>query len=135
MKILVAVIGTNSTDLFKKTLSWAPRGGFNMRIFISEAEPKEDYLMAIDNANHEYYVDILPVSIIQGINAAEYAKNEGFDLLVELPDNMASWKPTDSEDGTVYHFAKDVGIARTKLAKYPARKEIRFASGAKVLRL
>jgi|GEM_PF-6573687 len=135
MKILVAVIGTNSTTLFKKTLSWAPRGGFNMRVFISEAEPKEDYLLAIDNANHEHYLDMPPAVIIQGETPKAFAKKEGYDLLVTLADDMTSWHLGMQRDKMIIEYAVDLGKARVEFNADSSKTEHLFPNGSMMVRL
>lgn len=130
MRILVAVIGKRSTD----TLKWAARAGFNLRVFVKNKSVAKWERRILD-LNYDQYLD-LPLTVIETQEPEEFAKENGFDLLVMLPDNLKKWDEADSIDGTVYHYQKDIGIARKEFADQPELQEkLLHLNGAKIIRL
>lgn len=129
MRILIAIDGKKKTD----TLVWAARAGFNLRVF---TDPKKlaDWERKVMELNNDHYLD-LPLSVVETGDPLEFAKHNGFDLLVLLPSNLKKWDKTDSEDGTVYHYQKDIGIARSKFGQDPEMLETTFENGAKIIRV
>lgn len=136
MKILVAIESSkNDQNIVDQTLSWCPRAGYNIRLFIPDEEQLTPYYNAIDAANHEHYIDMKYSMVVMGEKPADYAKRLGFDLLVLVPDHLTEWKPDDGADGTVLHFASDIAKGRVKFNKDPNKQSIRFSNGARMVRL
>lgn len=136
MKILVAVQSSeNPKTLGRTTLRWAARSGFNMRIFIPDDNQLGPYREALLEANHNWYLDVPPVVLVVGTSPLKFAADEGYDLVVLLPDNLNKWQPKHSHDRNVIDFAADVGAARAEFAKQPDKKVWRFENGAVMRRV
>ena len=119
MKILVAVISDkNSDNLSNGTMKWAGRAGFNTRLFLPNKRQVKKYLTAIDNLNYDHYLD-LPYTVIETGDPMKYAKKEGYDLLVTLPDNIEFWGKSKNADKTVIDYAVSIGRARVWFAFHP----------------
>lgn len=135
MKILVAIESSeNPTLLAKTTLRWAARAGFNMRVFIPDANQLQPYKDAIDNANYDHFLD-LPESIVEVGSARDYAVKEGYDLIVYLPDDMRKWDTRLTHDLNVLHYAKELGVARVELKDSIPGSTFTFSNGAVMERL
>lgn len=131
MKILVAIQSSeNPVTLSKTTLRWAARAGYNMRIFVPDESQVEQYQEAIADANHNWYLDLPPTVVIGNKAAKEFAKEESFDLIVYLPDNLRKWNPKLTHDKNVIDYAVDLGAARVKFGSDPKKKLEKFINGA-----
>lgn len=136
MRILVAIESSeNANTLAKTTLRWAPRAGYNMRIFIPDTGQLSDYQEAIAKANYDEYLDMHDGMIIIGQDPRQYAKQNGFDLLLLLPDNLASWGRKRNLDKMIIEYAKDVGSARVKLTDANPGQSILFNNGTVIKKL
>lgn len=136
MKILVAIKSNNNAEMLSRsTLRWASRAGFNMRIFIPNREQLTAYQNAIDSANHEYYLDLNYAMIVVGESPRVFAIRQGYDLLLVLPDSLAEWVEGDGLDGTVLHYATDVGKARQRYNRGSIKQIKDFGNGAKMVKL
>lgn len=136
MKILVAIKSNKGAiKLRKNTLVWAARAGYNLRIFIPTPRQLRSYHRMIDQANYDYYLDLIYDVVLVGQNAKEYAKREGYDLLVCLPDDLPRWKKGDGLDGTVLHYITDIGKKRVEFSKNPSKRVASFSNGVKMYRV
>lgn len=135
MKILIAIISDkNSEALTDHTLKWAGRGGFNTRIFIPDKRQLSKYQKAVEEANYRYYLS-LPYTIIEYGDPLKYAKKEGYDLLVKIPDNLAYWGDNEDPDRTVLDYSVEVGEQRVLFSKYDDRKFYKFKNGSSIQRV
>jgi len=135
MKILAAIVSDkNSEVLVDNTLKWAGRAGFNMRIFIPDKRQLSKYQKAIDDANYRYYLDI-PYTCIETGDPLKYAIDEGYDLLVLLPDNLPNWGKSKHEDLTVLQYQEEVSVQRGLFDKYKKRDFKKFKNGASIQRI
>lgn len=135
MKILVAIVSKGAESLGHTTLRWAPRAGFNLRIFIPNEARLSDYQQVIEQANYDWYLDLPYTVLVPGADPEGFAKAEGYDLLLTLSDHMKLWKKGDGYDGTVLHYATDVGKARVAFAKDSKLMRKRFNNGCEMVRL
>lgn len=135
MRILVAIKSDkNSETLSHNTLRWAGRAGYNLRVFIPDNRQLSKYQKAIDDVNYHYYMDI-PYTVIEKGDPLEYAKREGYDLLVLLPDDLPQWGKTRHPDLTVLKYANDIGAQRLLFSKYKKRDFKKFPNGASIQRV
>jgi hypothetical protein len=135
MKILAAIVSDkNSEALVTNTLRWAGRAGFNMRIFIPDKRQLNKYMKAVDDANYKYYLDI-PYTCIETGDPLEFAKREGFDLLVKLPDDLKYWGISEHEDLTVLQYQEEISQQRGLFSKYPKRLFKIFPNKASIQRV
>ena len=136
MKILIAIESSeNPKKLSNSTLRWASRAGFDLRIFIPDDNQLEDYKKAVADANHNWYINVPETAIIVKTTPKQYAKENGYDLLVLLPDDLRKWKRLHSHDRNVLEFATDIGIARLRFSKKPNKKIEVFSNGALMRRV
>ena len=135
MKILVAVIGSRPKVLKGNTLRWASRAGFTFKVFITDEDNIDDFHDAIDEANHDYYLDVRFTTVINKLTPEQFAKENGYELVLYLPEDLPRWKKGDSEDGTVLHFASDLGKARLAFSQDPNKKTRKFVNKAIMVRL
>lgn len=135
MKILAAIQSDkNATIMQDYTLRWAARAGYNMRIFIPDKRQLQKYEKAIEDANYHHYL-ALPNTIIETGDPLEYAKKEGYDLLIYLPDNLEYWNKKGGQDLTHIYYAEDVGKARVLFSNNPKKKSHKFRNGAEMVRV
>lgn len=135
MKIFVAIESSNNAKvLANTTLRWAARAGFNMRIFVPSEKQRRIYAAFIEEANHNWYLDLPDDVVVVGKSPKRFAEENGFDLLVRLPDNLRKWKRWLNYDLNVLHYAADLGKTRIKFAD-PEKKVERFKNGATIERL
>lgn len=123
MKILVAIESTKrAEEMAHTTLRWAARAGFNLRIFIPDNRQRKKYQWAVDDANYHYWFNI-PDSVIEAKSKVgtpmEYAKREGYDLLVLLPDNLLDYCTVEDDDKSFVEYAEDVAKARVEFGLKP----------------
>lgn len=136
MKILVAIESSKRPrKLSKTTLRWAPRAGYDLRIFIPDETQREKYIQAIDNAKYDDYLDLQHDMLIIGDEPLFYAKKNNYDLLVLLPDDLKKWTELPNLDAVVLEYAGDIGFARSIFGKNLKRKSYEFANGARIIRV
>jgi hypothetical protein len=136
MKILVAIQSDNNAQILaKKTLSWAPRAGFNCRIFIPYEAQRQAYEAIIEDVNYNEYLDLQKSMIEVSLDPKAYAKAEGYNLLLLLPDNLRAWKRNNNRDKMVIDYSIDIGAARKELSDSPKKMKIDFDNGAILKRL
>ncbi len=138
MKILVAIESDKQAmRMAHTTLRWAARSSYNMRVFIPDNRQRRTYEKAVDDANYHYYFDIPPTVIESNAKNTpmEFAKAEGFDLLVTLPDNMLDYRTVQDDDKTFIEFVTDVAAARSLFGKEPELVEVELEQGAKIVRV
>lgn len=135
MKVLVAIEGKESPEILcKTTLRWAARAGFNMRIFV-KPDQYEQYAEAIKDANYNHYLALSETALITNKTPKEFAKEEKFDLLLKIPDNLKKWISSKDLDMNVLLYAKEVGIARQEFSEDKTKKQYVFTNGAIMERL
>lgn len=139
MKILVAIQSSKrAEEMAHTTLRWAARAGFNLRIFIPDNRQRKAYEKYVDDANYHYYFNI-PPSVIVAENKEgtpmEYAKREGYDLLVLLPDNLLDYNTVAEDDKTFIEYAEDVAKARVELGMKPDLEQVDLKNDCVMLRV
>ena len=136
MKILVAIVSDNNAKQLGETiLFWAPRAGFSIRVFIPSQEQAISYHNTIDHVNYEAYLDMKHIMVLVGEEPIEYAKNENFDLLVMLPDNLKRWNKTRNIDKMLIEYATDLAKARSLFSTNQLLTDYAFDNGVKMVRL
>lgn len=130
MKLLVAVIGPEDPKpLVNKTLSWAPRAGYNMRIFITSETEIDGYLKLIDHINYQEYLDLRYSMVVVGQDPEAYARKEEYDLLLILPPDLVAWNNARNRDRMIIDYAVDVGEARLNLVDASPGEITHFENG------
>lgn len=111
MKILVS-IQSDDVKAVGETLSWAARAGFNLRLFISNADLKDQFYKMIDELNYEHYLDLQYAMVIAYANPDEFAVNNGFDIHVKLPAGLKRWNKSRIKERMIIEYAADIGKQR-----------------------
>lgn len=136
MKILVAIQSDNNAyEMAHTTLRWAARAGFNLRVFIPDESQLAEYENAIDDCNYSYYFNIPNSVIVVNEEPIVFAKRNGFDLLIILPDNLLDWRTINDDDKTFIEYAEDIAKARVQFGKVKGLASIKFDNGASIMRL
>lgn len=137
MKILVGIKSTGKPEeCAHTTFRWAARAGFDIRIFVPAAE-LEAYQTGVDDANYHYYLvgrDEAQV-VVADAEPMAYAKEHGYGLLLELPDNLLDYKTVEDDDKSMVEFATDAGKARSTMGKDLTINEIPLENDCKMLRV
>lgn len=135
MKLLVAIQSSeNAILLARSTLRWAARAGFNTRVFVPEAQV-EEYVKAIQHANYNWRLDLPPSFIVPDTDPAEFARQEGYGLVLLVPDDLFKWDKKFNHEEMVYHYAADVGRARILFAEDKKKMIENFDNGACMVRV
>lgn len=137
MKLLVAIQSKDRAQDLTKLLSWLGRSGFTTRLFVPEDQWKE-YAAGLQNAEFEHYLNLQGFLVISQ-DPYEYARKNGFDLLVLVPDKIAwlrrRWLRSRTTDGEAMEFGLEVRKARLKFSSDPELRELRLPRNIKVIRL
>lgn len=140
MKLLVAVPSKGRPDaIYKNTLRWVVRTGFDVRIFV-EPQELEAYREAARLANYEYRLDIFDEQFVdigatdKGLGFVkqfihDYAIEHKYDLVFKMDDDVKRFKgrgKSKPDDLMVLDFAEMVGECRLAFGKYPDVAAIGF---------
>lgn len=139
MKILTTVKSTGrAEEMAHTTFRWAARAGQDIRIFVPKKELKA-YQAAVDDANYHYYLvsrDEKEIVVSIGNQSPmRYARDNGYDLIVELPDNLLDYSEEQNDDKGVIDFATEVGIARKEISANPKLDRYLLKHGCVVRRV
>lgn len=135
MKLLLAIPSSNPEELAKKTLLWAPRAGFDLRIFTDSNIRKKRYHEAIDEANYQQWLALRHSQLVSGTDPLTYAQENGYDLLVILPPNLRAWNNNDDKDKMVIEFQADLAACRKRISSDNTVHDISFDNGTRVVRV
>lgn len=140
MKLLVAIPSKGRSDtIFKRTLRWVVRTGFDVKVFV-EPQDIELYREGARDGNYQNYTDITDEHFIdigendKGLSYAkkfikDYAIANGYDLVFRMDDDIMRFtgrgrnKP---DDLMIIQFAEMVGKCRIAFGKYPDVAAIGF---------
>lgn len=133
MKLLVAIPSKGRVDtIFKRTLRWAPRLGFDVKVFV-EPQEIEAYREGARDANYQnrtnisddMFVDIGKtdggLSHVKGF-IKHYAIDNGYDLVFRLDDDILRFSSrgrNKPDDLMIIEFSAMVGKCRVTFGKYP----------------
>lgn len=133
MKLLVAIPSKGRADtIFKRTLRWVPRTGFEVRIFV-EPQELEAYREAARDGNYQHYLTVTDNQFIsirkndQGLGYAKgfikrWAIKNGYDLVFKLDDDVLRFtgRGKNKDDGDmIIDFSAMVGRCRWAFGRYP----------------
>lgn len=132
MKLLIAIPSKGRADtIFKRTLRWVVRTGFDVRIFV-EPQDLKAYREGAKDANYQNYTAIKPeqfVSILkndQGLDyvrrfVKRYAIKNGYDLVFKMDDDVLRFNGrgrNKPDDEMIVDFAVMVGKCRKAFGRY-----------------
>lgn len=140
MKILIAIPSKGRVDtIFKRTLRWVVRTGFDVRVFV-EPQEIELYREAARDANYQNrttindqnFVDIGNtgggLSFVKGF-IKQYAIENGYDLVFKMDDDVLRFSSrgrNKPDDKMIIDFAVMVGKCRVAFGRYPDVAAIGF---------
>lgn len=140
MKLLIAIPSKGRTDtIFKRTLRWVARTGYDVRVFV-EPQEIEQYREVARDANYQHYLDIHDNQFIdigkngRGLGYAKgfikkYAQEYNYDLVFKMDDDVLRFSgrgKNKSDDDMLYDFVKMVGKCRLTFGRYPDVAAIGF---------
>lgn len=136
MKILLAIKPSKPKHLADNALRWCGRLGYQMRVFVPKKRQLVKYAEEIAEVNYQYYlalgVDILTVHK----DPKQYAKENGYDLLLSVPAELKAWrKGTAFKDTEIIWPRGAVGLARIEFGKKPKKRIKRWSNGCTMERV
>lgn len=140
MKLLIAIPSKGRSDtIFKRTLRWVTRTGFDVRVFV-EPDELETYREGARLANGEYYLDINDGQFVDIENKngglgyvnefiRKYALENGYDLIFRMDDDVLRFigrgrVPID--DKMIIDFCTMVAQCRKAFGRYKDLAAIGF---------
>lgn len=133
MKLLIAIPSKGRTNtIFKRTLRWVVRTGFDVRVFV-EPQEIEAYREATRDANYQNRLDLSDENFVdigkndQGLAYVknfmkQYAIKNGYDLLFRMDDDILRFTGRGKnlpDDLMIIKFSEMVGRCRVTFGRYP----------------
>lgn len=140
MKLLIAIPSKGrSKTIFKHTLRWVARTGYDVKVFV-EPQEIEEYRTNATVANGEYYLDLTDESFVDigkndaGLSHAkqfikDYATKNGYALVFKMDDDVMRFNArgrNKRDDDMIIDFCGMVGQCRVAFGKYPDVAAIGF---------
>lgn len=135
MKLLVAIPSNRPKQLTDHTLAWAPRAGFELRVFADHSVNPKKYKRVIEDVNYRHFLSVRYKQVVYDANPLEYAVKEGYDLLAIVPPNLRRWNSTKDTGQMVIEFHADLANARRQISEDSKLHEVTFPNGARVIRV
>lgn len=144
MKILAAIEADGSMEKLDMTLRWASRSGYVVKVFINDNRITEDatrrelsaaYANALADANYHWYLALDPEADLVVGDPMEYARDNGFDLLLRIPEGLELWRRRRHFDGQVFFLCDSAGRARLEFSKKPGMRVKHWRNGAMMERV
>ena len=140
MKLLIAIPSKGRADtIFKRTMRWAPRLGYDVKVFV---EPQEiaSYRTLAEDGNYKNRTAITDDSFVDigkndgGISYVmsfikQYAVDNGYDLVFKMDDDVMRFTgrgKSKPDDLMIIEFSAMVGKCRVTFGKYPDVAAIGF---------
>lgn len=136
MKILTAIESDKRAEqMAHTTFRWAARAGFDIRVFIPNRHQLKKYHAAVDDANYHYYLvgRVAEEVVVPKERPTEYAKANGYDLVILLPDTLLDYSTVEDDDKSFVEFAEDAGAARRQFSEDPNLMRLTLARNDKCL--
>lgn len=135
MKILLAINVDNPEVANDRSVRWAARTGFDLRIF-GKKEEYSKLVNMVNDTNYHFYVHIKHEQIITKIDIETYAYEHEIDLLVIIPQDLWAWrKGTQFKNNETFVCREALGKARLEFGQKPGMKIKRFSNGVVMKRL
>lgn len=135
MKILLAIKIDHPEIANDKAIRWAPRTGFELRIF-GENDMYSKLVNLVNDVNYNWYVHIKHDQIVTKQDVKAYAYEQSIDLLVTIPQSLKAWrKGTMLHDKETFYCREALGKARLEFGNKPRMRIKRFANGVTMERL
>lgn len=137
MKILVAIKASDHKILVDNSLRWAARAGFAIKIFPPRHNfNRKHWRNMLKDVNYHWYLDLQDSVIEPHSSPMKYAKQNGFDLLLTVPEDLETWRRGKRfKPDEVSQFAIAVGKARVEFGEKPRKTIKRWPNGAVMRRV
>lgn len=134
MKILAAIKVTKPKKLADNSLRWVSRAGCDLVLFTAPFRHRK-VIDAIWDANYHYYCG-LDEDLIAFGKPMNFARNNGYDLLVTVPEDLQSWrKDSRFRPREILYFAEALGKARKQFSQNPNKQIHRWKNGVTMERV
>jgi len=136
MKLLVA-IESSDIKLINKSVRWAGRAGYALRIFV-KANDWEPYVDRLKEINQNHYLHLTHKNLVVDEKPMQYAIDNDYDLLLTIKETRPSFsgkRKMIDIDAEVPKYAEAVGRARVEFANNPALMRQRLAIGVTMIRV
>lgn len=136
MKLLVAIQSTD-IKLVNKSLRWAGRTGYALRVFVRGMD-WEPYVDRLKEVSENHYINLSQKNLVVDSMPEQYAADNGFDLLLVIPEGRPAFSNKRLKinlDEEVMEFAKGVGEARLKLSNAPELNSVSLKRGVTMSRV
>lgn len=133
MKLLIAIPSKGrSKKIFKHTLRWVGRTGYDVRVFVEPQEIKE-YREEAKHANYDIYMDFKDDNFVdvgkndEGLSHAkkfikDYAIKNNYDLVFRMDDDIMRFTGrgrNKTDDLMILEFCDMVGACRVAFGNFP----------------
>lgn len=134
-KLLIAVECKKIKRTLDNTMRWVSRGGFPFCFFVPRSMHNR-FMKAIEEDNYQWYLAMEEKNIDSRRNPMEHAKQNGYGLILYIPDNLPAWrKGTAHKPAEILHYGKAIHAARAKFNKDPKLNVLHFANGSVMRRV
>lgn len=138
MKLLVA-IESSDIKLINKSVRWAGRAGYDLRIFVS-AYDWEPYVDRLKEINMNHYIHLTKKNLIAdwSYGIRHYALDKGYDLIVIIKETRPSFsgkRKMIDIDAEVPKFIEAVGKARVQFSENPELMRLKLSVGVTMERV
>lgn len=135
VKILLAIEGKNHKKIADKALRFCGRTGYELRIFCKR-EKRSKFIEAIKDANYHWYLALREDQVITKIDPHTYARQNGFDLILFVPDSLNEWRKNSAmKEWELKPMVKAIGSARVEFGKKSDLWTKHFKNGAIMVRV
>lgn len=135
MKILTAINSYYPKSIGDNSLRWASRGGFAFKVFAPKHKYKQ-FLEALNDCNYHWYTALSPDNLVIDSTPLQYAKDNGFDLLLLIPESLKSWRASKfMKEDEIKIFYEAVASARGWFEKHPKATQKIFSNEAVMYRV
>jgi hypothetical protein len=130
MKILLAITSTRPKTMADNSLRWAGQLGYAVRVF-TPTNKRKKFLAAIADVNYHWYLALdAEEVVVSRYSPSLYANLMGFDLIVHIPDDLATWhKRMAFSDKEINHTFSAIGNARGEFSRSSRKRIKRWHNG------
>lgn len=136
MKLLVA-IESSDIKLINKSVRWAGRAGYDLRIFVKGID-WEPYVDRLKEINMIHYLHLTHKHLVVDSKPMQYAADNGYDLILIIPEKRPAFsgkRKMIDLDAEVPLFAEAVGRARVELGTNPDVDSVTLKRGVTMRRV
>lgn len=130
MRLLVIHETDNWRQLSDTILRWCGRTGYELRVF-APRNKRRKFLEEVWDANYNYYLALPDEIIVTKQGPDEYARANGFELILEIPAGLKEWRKRSAfRDKEIKWAYEAIAKARVPFEKNPRVTRKTFSNGA-----